>query len=126
MRIICVIALLLSSTLAVAQDRENWSCQSKDLNGFSWDGSEWTRQAFSNRSWRFTFAGANSRQSINGQLVDFNCTTDAVIKQCSYHGVYFIFNAETGQGALADVFGAALNPDDNRQTFVELVECAKT
>jgi len=49
-----------------------------------------------------------------------------VVKQCSYHGVYFIFNTDTGKGALADVFGAALNPDDNKQMFVELVECTES
>tara|TARA_B100000959_G_scaffold247639_1_gene274063 strand:- start:813 stop:1193 length:381 start_codon:yes stop_codon:yes gene_type:complete len=126
MRIIFAIALLLITNLAAAQDRENWSCEGIDLNGFSWNGSEWGRQAFSNRSWRFTFAGDASRQTINGQIVDFNCNNDPVVKQCSYHGVYFIFNTDTGKGALADVFGAALNPDDNKQMFVELVECTES
>ena len=125
MRIIYVIALLLIANLAAAQDREVWSCESTDLNGFSWNGSEWGRQAFSTRSWLFTFAGADSRQSITGQIVDFNCTSNPVLKQCSSPGVYFMFNTDTGKGALADVFGAAVNPDDYKQLYVELVECTR-
>jgi hypothetical protein len=36
-----------------------------------------------------------------------------------------MFNTETRQGALADLFGVAINPDDNRQVFIELVECTR-
>ena len=125
MRTICVLIILMIPTLISAQGRDSRSCASIDLNGYNWNGSTWERQAFATRSWRFTFAGNTSRQTINGQRVDFNCNTDEIIKQCSYHGLYFIFNTETGQGALADLFGVAINPDENQQAFVELVQCTR-
>jgi hypothetical protein len=36
-----------------------------------------------------------------------------------------MFNTETKRGALADLFGVAINPDNNPQVFIELVECAR-
>ena len=125
MRIIYALIIVMIPTLIVAQGRDTWRCASIDLNGYSWNGSTWERQGFENRSWRFTFDGNGSRQTINGQRVDFNCNTDEIIKQCSYHGLYFIFNTETGRGALADLFGVAINPDENQQAFVELVRCTR-
>ena len=125
MRIIYTLIIIMIPTLIVAQGRDAWRCTSIDLNGYSWNGSTWERQSFETRSWRFTFAGNESRQTINGQQVDFNCNNDETIKQCSYHGLYFIFNTDTGRGALADVFGVAINPEENRQAFVELVQCTR-
>ena len=125
MRIIYTLIIIMIPTLIVAQGRDAWRCTSIDLNGYSWNGSTWERQSFETRSWRFTFAGNESRQTINGQQVGFNCNTDETIKQCSYHGLYFIFNTDTGRGALADVFGVAINPEENRQAFVELVQCTR-
>ena len=110
MRIIYTLIIIMIPTLIVAQGRDAWRCTSIDLNGYSWNGSTWERQSFETRSWRFTFAGNESRQTI---------------KQCSYHGLYFIFNTDTGRGALADVFGVAINPEENRQAFVELVQCTR-
>ena len=114
-------------TLVAAQSsvRDAWSCKGSDANGYSWNGSTWERQSFATRSWEFTFAGNRSRQTINGEQLPFTCTNDRTIKQCSYQGVYFMFNTDTRRGALSDLFGVAINPDGYPQIFIELVECTR-
>jgi len=130
MRILYALIIVMIPTLVEAQvygrnARDTWNCTGIAVNGYSWNGVTWERRNFASRSWEFTFAGNSSRQSINGERVPFSCTNDQIIKQCSYQGLYFMFNTETKRGALADLFGVAINPDNNPQVFIELVECAR-
>ena len=124
-KVVAVVAALLSAQAAQAQI---YACQSIDATGFAWKGSTWTRTNFQGQKPFFLRVenGLITKESaaapLNGTVSRITCTREAVaspvVLACSDYATIISFSPDTGNGAVAKVFGATQATGDTRKDTV--------